>query len=247
MIRQQTWQVSKRRSRRWFADVGIALRFPGLSLDRRHLQTGSIGQNRRAVDLASGEHNPCNTCQLVSQRHATPRSSSEQRIRFTTAVRLTIQRSSTRCRDCKSNCSSVLIDTNRMGGRMSCFGIRFGINWSRSGWSLIVGWDSGDLMSHSTRMGIRGSGRWRPWNGYSASLKSEACAREIVATQFLSTGTFPKPFIPFFKNLSPHCSLILTSSHNGVHSSKSHARSQAHASPHWESYCGTCSLGPVVP
>lgn len=44
VVRQQTWQDLEHRSRRWFADVGIAQRFPSLSLDRRHLQTGHASQ-----------------------------------------------------------------------------------------------------------------------------------------------------------------------------------------------------------
>ena len=71
MVRQQTWQDLKLGSRRWFADVGIAQRFPSLSLDRRHLQTSqAIGQNRWPISFASGEYCPCHARQLIGQRHA---------------------------------------------------------------------------------------------------------------------------------------------------------------------------------
>jgi DNA-binding NarL/FixJ family response regulator len=46
-----------------------------------------------------------------------PRSRRRLRIWFTTAVRRITQRSRTRCRACKSNCSSVLIGTKRILGR----------------------------------------------------------------------------------------------------------------------------------
>ena len=67
-VRQQTWQCSKFRSRRWFADVGIAERFPRLSLDSRHLQTSHV-KNRWSISFAFGQNGPCHACQLVGQRH----------------------------------------------------------------------------------------------------------------------------------------------------------------------------------
>src|SRR5260221_11889831 len=57
-----------------------------------------------------------------------PRSSSKPRIWLMTAVRRITQRSRTRCRDCRSSWSSVLIGTKRMVGRatasaIACLGI----------------------------------------------------------------------------------------------------------------------------
>jgi hypothetical protein len=68
MIRQQTWRDFKLRSRRWFADVGIAQRFPRLSLDSRHLQTGHVSLNWWPISFASGQYGPCHPRQFVSQR-----------------------------------------------------------------------------------------------------------------------------------------------------------------------------------
>jgi len=67
MVRQQTWQSSRLRSRRWFADVGIAQRFPSLSLGRRHLQTGHVGQYGRPIGISAGEYGPCHAGQFVGQ------------------------------------------------------------------------------------------------------------------------------------------------------------------------------------
>jgi len=56
-------------------------------------------------------------CSTISDRgDVMPRSSNRPRIWFTTAVRRMIQRSRTRCRDCISNCSSVLIGTSASRG-----------------------------------------------------------------------------------------------------------------------------------
>ena len=69
MVRQQTWQSSELRSRRRFADVGIAQRFPSLSLDRRHPQTGHVGHDGRPIGASAGQHGPRHACQLVGQGH----------------------------------------------------------------------------------------------------------------------------------------------------------------------------------
>src|SRR6201997_840256 len=56
-------------------------------------------------------------------RTVMPRSSSRPRIWLTTAVRRMIQRSRTRCRDCMSSCSSLLIGTKRIEGRLTASAI----------------------------------------------------------------------------------------------------------------------------
>ncbi len=74
VFRQQTWQVPKFRSRRWFADVGIAdaISKPGFSQASSADQSGSrtVDQHRRPIDFALGEDGPCHPRQLVGQRHA---------------------------------------------------------------------------------------------------------------------------------------------------------------------------------
>ena len=67
MIRQQTWQDLKLRSRRWFADVGIAERFPSPVLAGRHLQTSHVSQDGRPISFASGQYGPGHACQFVGQ------------------------------------------------------------------------------------------------------------------------------------------------------------------------------------
>ena len=69
-VRQQTWQCSKFRSRRWFADVGIAERFPRLSLDSPHLQASYVSLDRWPVGISAGQYGPCHARQFVGQRHA---------------------------------------------------------------------------------------------------------------------------------------------------------------------------------
>ena len=56
-------------SRSWFADVGIAQRFPRLSLDSRHLQASPVSQHRWPIGISAGQYSPCHACQLVGQRH----------------------------------------------------------------------------------------------------------------------------------------------------------------------------------
>ncbi len=59
----------------------------------------------------------CSCTWLRPLGRVNPRSRSRLRIWLTTAVRRITQRSRTRCRACKSSCSSVLIGTNRILGR----------------------------------------------------------------------------------------------------------------------------------
>src|SRR6266478_9398434 len=61
-------------------------------------------------------------------RKVIPRSSSKPRIWLMTAVRRITQRSRTRCRDCRSSWSSLLIGTKRIFGRPTASAIRLGVD-----------------------------------------------------------------------------------------------------------------------
>ena len=122
-----------------------------------------------------------------------PRSSSKSRIWLTTAVRRVTQRSRTRCNDCISSCSSLLIGTKRMLGRPTASAIA-----SASMESLVSVFTNGFTYCG----GIKRTSWPCCWSAYSAALKARKADHPIswaCETRLSYSGQFDAIRLVFLK------------------------------------------------